>query len=175
MSKFTKILVDFSLGKPSFLQDMWKSPSNIRAFKMKLNFIQNKGHPVGINLLSNSSKEFHVTNSGKEMLSNTMPDSAIQRSLLQTGANAQNEIRPAHTRITHTLLQKGVTRSSQNCQDQNSIQYSCNITTSITVPPNHTLEKQFYATLQGIVPLTTLQNNCFSQLITWECKNMKGS
>lgn len=39
MSKFTKILVDFSLGKPSFLQDMWKSPSNIRAFKMKLNFI----------------------------------------------------------------------------------------------------------------------------------------
>lgn len=123
--------------------------------------MQNKDHPVGIKLLSNSLKEFYVTNSGKEMVNNTMSDSAIQRVVLWTEANAQNGIRPAHTRITHTLLQKGITGSSQNCQDQNSIQHSCNITTSSTVPPNHPLEKQFYATLQGIVPLTTLQITAF--------------
>lgn len=69
--------------------------------------MQNKDHPIGINLLSNSLKEFYVTNSGKEMLNNPMPDSAIQGVVLQTGANAQNGIRSAHTRITHTLLQKG--------------------------------------------------------------------
>lgn len=42
----------------------------------------NKDHPVGIKLLSNSLKEFYVTNSGKEMLNNAMSDSTIQRVVL---------------------------------------------------------------------------------------------
>lgn len=123
--------------------------------------MQNKDHPVGIKLLANNLKEFHATNSGKEMLNNTMPDSAIQRAVLQTGENAHNGIRTAHTRMTHTLLQNDIKGSSQNCQDQNSTQYSCNSTTSSTVPPNHTLEKQLYTKLQGIVPLTALQITAF--------------
>lgn len=35
-----------------------------------------------------------------------MPNSALQGAVLQMGAIAQNGIRPAHTRVTCTLLQK---------------------------------------------------------------------